>query len=494
MRLGAAHFGIIFEPGAWCQAIYSCRLLRMRRLTLHVPPSPSTSDVNGYSDLRIDSRCLAALCTPTQTTIMATETQAQHAPTVSRSMSRYHRRPAHVPTPPPVPIPVPVPPMPETQEGQPGATLSRSKSRYHRRPTVSQAPPPMPMAPPLRSNTTPAHSEASFPTVSPAARSRTVSSPQQASHAANTAQHRPRTAKQPSAQSSPGSSSAQQHSPGADNEARQIMQKERERQRLLREKYEAEAAARREARRLEMESLEKQQIEEAEAARLKAQQEAEEAEALRRQKAEQKAEQERGKRLRKAESQKMIEQREEETRKAKLREEEMRKAKLEEKQRNAQISSPSTSPPRQDTSHGLFKRRKDESPRAEEPVPVKVSSPPRLSLGLNDREAETIRPGGKGAVLGIDAPSSAVNAGDRVCISLFVGSCVLIRYSELRSYVARNGFNYPSLPQLLLLILSKLLPPYLLNRLMFEHPLFKSSSPESTSRGHYATMNTFVMF
>lgn len=188
------------------------------------------------------------------------------------------------------------------------------------------------------------------------------------------------------------------------------MQKERERQRLLKEKYDAEARAQREAKQAEIDRLERLRQEEEEAARLKIQQEAEEAEALRLQKEEQRAEQERGKRLRKAEAQQVLQQREEEARRAKL-EEKARKTRLEERARQAQTSSPPVSPPRQDAAFGLFKRRKDDGLTAE--APVKSSSPPRLSLSFGDREAETIRPGGGGAVLGIDAPTSAVNAGDR---------------------------------------------------------------------------------
>jgi hypothetical protein len=60
----------------------------------------------------------------------------------------------------------------------------------------------------------------------------------------------------------------------------------------------------------------------------------------------------------------------------------------------------------------MFKRRKDDVLGIE--APVQQSSPPRLSLSRGDPEEDTIRPGGGGVVLGIDAPTSAVNAGDRV--------------------------------------------------------------------------------
>jgi hypothetical protein len=191
--------------------------------------------------------------------------------------------------------------------------------------------------------------------------------------------------------------------------------KERERQRLLKEKYEAEARAQREAKQAEIDRLERLRREEEEAALQQAQREAEEAETLRRQKEEQRAEQERGKRLRKAETQKVLQQREEEARKAK-REESERKAKLEEERaRRAPSSSPPVSPPRHDANYGLFKRRKDDGLTPD--AAVETAKAPQLSLNLGERKSETIRPGGGGAVLGIDAPTSAVNAGDRVSSS-----------------------------------------------------------------------------
>ncbi|KAF2023642.1 hypothetical protein EK21DRAFT_105162 [Setomelanomma holmii] len=311
----------------------------------------------------------------------------------------------------------PVPPMPAVAEMEPqkDAQISRSMSRYHRRPTVSHATTPALPAPrshTLQSQQTP---QVSLPPPSSTARNRAISSPQHASHSANTAQHRPRTAKQTSA-----AGSSQSHSPRADDSVRQLLVKERERQRLLKEKYEAEARAKREEKQAELDRLERLRRDEEEAAALTAQQEAEEAEALRRQKEEQKAEQERGKRLRKAEAQKVLQQREEEARRARQEERE-RKAKQEERERTARqleersrkppSSSPPISPPRQDANFGLFKRRKDDGLTHD--VQAETSRAPRLSLHLGDREPETIRPGGGGAVLGIDAPTSAVNAGDR---------------------------------------------------------------------------------
>jgi hypothetical protein len=253
-------------------------------------------------------------------------------------------------------------------------------------------------------------------------------------HSANTAQHRPRTAKQHAETSA--SASNHSRSPRADDSARQLLQKERERQRLLKEKYEAEARAQREAKQIELDRLDALRQLEEEAALQQAQRDAEEAEALRKQKEELKAEQERGKRLRKAETQKMLQQREEEARNAKRdeserkarRDESERRAKRDESERRAKqdeerarrapSSSPPVSPPRQHVNHGLFKRRKDDGLTPD--APVEAARAPRISLHLEDRESETIRPGGGGAVLGIDAPTSAVNAGDRVSSSVLL--------------------------------------------------------------------------
>jgi multidrug efflux pump subunit AcrA (membrane-fusion protein) len=213
------------------------------------------------------------------------------------------------------------------------------------------------------------------------------------------------------------SNTPRQQSLRGDDSAREVLQREKERQRQLKEKYEAEARAQRQAKQAELERIEKARQQEEVAAQLAAQREAEEAEALRRQREEQRAEQERGKRLQKAETQKVLQQREENVRKAKLEEKERQAtlAKLEHKSRKAPSSSPPVSPPRQqEMGFGMFKRRKDDALGLD--APVQQSNPPQLSLSFDDKEEETIRPGGGGVVLGIDAPTSAVNAGDRVCI------------------------------------------------------------------------------
>ena len=374
---------------------------------------------------------------------MATETipsSAAAAPKMSRyrSVRRAQEQQHH--TSPGAPA---VPPMPAVSEMQPqsDAPISRSMSRYHRRPTTSHAtspnPPPgsntIPNAPPPL----PAQLPPSTPSTS---RNRAVSSPYQSSHSANTGQRRPRTARTRTTEASPPVSNApRQQSLRGDDSAREVLQREKERQRQLKEKYEAEARAQKQAKQAELDRIERMRHEEEEAARLDAQREMEEAEALRRQREEQKAEQERGRRLQKAENQKVLQQREEGVRKAKVEEKERQAtlAKLEQKARKAPSSSPPVSPPRQqETGFGMFKRRKDEALGLD--APVQQPTAPQLSLNLG--EEETIRPGGGGVVLGIDAPTSAVNAGDRVCTSFIKREhATNSRNSALKSCATRSA-------------------------------------------------------
>jgi hypothetical protein len=108
----------------------------------------------------------------------------------------------------------------------------------------------------------------------------------------------------------------------------------------------------------------------------------------------------------------VLQRREDEARSAK-REQDEHRAKLEEERaRRVASASPPVTPPRQDVNVGMFKRRNDDGLSHE--APVETTRAPQLNLNLGDREEETIRPGGGGVVLGIDAPTSAVNAGDRV--------------------------------------------------------------------------------
>jgi hypothetical protein len=238
------------------------------------------------------------------------------------------------------------------------------------------------------------------------------------------------------------SNAPRQQSLRGDDSARDILQREKERQRQLKEKYEAEARAQRQAKQAELDRIEKMRQEEEEAARLEAQREMEETETLRRQREEQKAEHEHRRRLQKAETQKVLQQREDGVRKAKLEEKERQAtlAKLEQKARKAPSSSPPVSPPRQqEIGFGMFKRRKDEALGLD--APAQASAPPQLSLNFD--EEETIRPGGGGIVLGIDAPTSAVNAGDRVCTSsLKYGIKTDNRGSASKSCATRSASCY----------------------------------------------------
>ncbi|CBY00261.1 hypothetical protein LEMA_P013910.1 [Plenodomus lingam JN3] len=316
----------------------------------------------------------------------------------------------------------PLPPMPALPEMQPpkDAPISRSMSRYHRRPTTVSHPhttlPKTPHGAPLSSTTVP--TQQSPPAQAqqlnpPAPRNRPVSSPQHAPHTANTGQPRPKTSRH-------ASDDGRQACPRGDDAARLAMQKERERQRLVREKDEAEAREKREAKEAELNRLEALRLLEEQSVQRNAQQELEDAEALRRQKEELRAEWERSKRLQKAEAQRAMQQKEEQVRRAKQEDRDRRAAQEQASQtsqapRKAQTSSPTASPPRQDVGFGLFKRRKDAALYPD--GPPKFASPPQVAQSRNVAEPETIRPGGGGAVLGIDAPTSAVNAGDRLPVT-----------------------------------------------------------------------------
>jgi hypothetical protein len=224
-----------------------------------------------------------------------------------------------------------------------------------------------------------------------------------------------------------------------------LLQKERERQRLMKEKLEAEARAQKEAKRAELEHLERLRLEQEETARLQAEREVEEAEALRRQKEEEKAEKERGKKLRKAEAQRIIDQKKEEERRAKLERE--NRARLEEKSRTFQaqpLDSPSVSPPRQD-GFGLFRRRKDEGLSISSDERPTTARPRTARQQSSNGASDTITPGGGGAVLGIDAPTSAVNGGERVCAAALEDMYYTNRCDSVsQSYSTRGAFSCPS--------------------------------------------------
>lgn len=299
---------------------------------------------------------------------------------------------------PPMPVMPPVPPM----EPQKDATVSRSMSRYHRRPTTSHAT--AQKAPPGRSNT---DLVPPLPTSAPTApsnpRSRALSSPQQTTaRTTNNVQPRlPNTSKSRAEAVPLVAQSTREPSQTSRIEAKQLLEREAERHRRIKEKQKADKQAKLEAEQVERDREEELRREAEEAEQLRTRRALEEAEELRRQK----EEKERGKRLHKTEKA-------ENAALLKRREDEARKAKHEEEARKAQASPP-TSPPRHPGGFGLFnRRRKDDAPISPERP---VTARPRQTSNGNNRELDTIRPGGGGAVLGIDAPISAVNAGDRVC-------------------------------------------------------------------------------
>jgi hypothetical protein len=182
------------------------------------------------------------------------------------------------------------------------------------------------------------------------------------------------------------------------------MQEETERQKRMHERLKAEKRARLEAEEVEHKKQEKLREEGEEAERLRAQREAQrqadDAEQLWRKK----DEQEHGKRLQKAESAKRIMRREEEE----------RKVKNEQASRRAQVSPP-VSPPKH-AGFGLFKRHKHDATVS----PERTVTRTRSYQNDANRDFDNIEAGGGGAVLGIDAPVSAVNTGDRVRCSYFL--------------------------------------------------------------------------
>lgn len=279
----------------------------------------------------------------------------------------------------------PVQPVQPVQPAADGPQVSRSMSRYHRRPGAANR------GPPVRSATTIVPPlPAAAPVDISSARNRAVSSPSQPPQPSSS---RYRTEGAPNVPQY-GRERAQH----AREEAKQLLQEEAERQRRMQERQRAERRAHQEAEE-ERARQEKARKEQEEAERARAQREAAEAEQLRRQREQQqREEQERGKRLHKAESAAHQQRREEEERKL--------------RQRNH--VTPPTSPPR---FGGLFHRkRKDDAPMSPERHVEPVALVNKIPQASNERERdlENIRIGGGGAVLGIDAPISAVNAGDRV--------------------------------------------------------------------------------
>ncbi|KAF2871346.1 hypothetical protein BDV95DRAFT_595194 [Massariosphaeria phaeospora] len=294
------------------------------------------------------------------------------------------------PAAPPVPAMPPAAPM----EPQKEATVSRSMSRYHRRPQTSNGP--STKAPPIRSNTVQVPPVPSPAQTSSAARNRATSSPQQPSRAASNAQSRVPNLARSRPDAAPLLEKLEgNREPGqtARDEAKQLMRDEAERQQRMQETLRAEKRFRLEAEQAERDRQERLRSED-EAARSRA--EGEEAEEARRQK----EEDERGKRLRKAATTKMLQQRDDE----------QRRARYDQAARKAQTSPPVSPPKHGGAFGGLFRRRKDDAPSSPE-SPADAAKSRQTSN--EKRDLETIRPGGGGAVLGIDAPISASNAGDR---------------------------------------------------------------------------------
>jgi hypothetical protein len=295
-----------------------------------------------------------------------------------------HQTPVETP-----PIPA-VPPLP--MEALNAAPVSRSMSRYHRRPPTTSHPPSA-KPPPLRSATVDVPPQPLLSQDPAAARNRALSSPYARAapdvspRAPNTLRAWPEAPPMPTTDARPTT---------AREDARQLLQAEADRQRRMREQIEADKRAKAKAEQAERARQEQQRREIEDAGRLRLQEEAEAAEELRRQT----EEKERGRRLQKVESAKRAQEREEAE----------RRARIEESARNASLSSTVSSPPRQGARFGIFGRRRDNSAASQSPPSTARPS----HTGHENKDIDTIRPGGGGAVLGIDAPISAVNAGDRV--------------------------------------------------------------------------------
>jgi hypothetical protein len=297
-----------------------------------------------------------------------------------RSVRRVQAQQAEQHQPPPIPTmpPMPLPPLPPIESTTPNdSPISRSRSRYHRRPTISNAPPAK--GPPLRSATIPVPPPPTAPEKTTIPRYRALSSPQ----APGPSNVQPRVPSAPHARDTTPTASSLTRPRTARDEAKQLIQDEAERYRRIKERQEAERRDRLRGEHAERERQEQTRREEEDdaAQRVWAEQEAEEAAEARRQQ----EEKERGKRLHKTESAKRVRQR-----------------------------SPPVSPPRHAGGFSMFRRRHEGGHSSPKSPPNEPSDwkPPQTSHG--DRDMDNIKAGGGGAVLGIDAPLSAVNAGDRV--------------------------------------------------------------------------------
>ncbi|KAF2276494.1 uncharacterized protein EI97DRAFT_442432 [Westerdykella ornata] len=271
-----------------------------------------------------------------------------------------------------IPIP-PVPAIPQmpSSEFQRDAPVSRSMSRYHRRPTVSHGSAQKPQMAPLAA--------AAPVSAAPSnARSRAQGSAQYT--ASNSRVNEPAplpNTSRPRREESPLVSApvGREPSQAARDEAKQLMEQEAERQRRMQEKLKAQKRAMLEIQEREAEAAQREH-------RMKDEQEL----------------------------QRQVQQAESAARFKKEEEEEVHRARLRKKAPEAQQTrSPPTSPQR----HGLHlfgRRRKEDTPSSPE-TQTQIEQQ-RLRSDSSDREFNTIRPGGGGAVPGIDAPVSAINAED----------------------------------------------------------------------------------
>lgn len=225
--------------------------------------------------------------------------------------------------------------------------------------------------------------------------------------------------------------------PAARDEARQLIQGEAERQRRMQAKLRADKRAKFEAEQAEKERLERD-AEDAERAR--AQKEAEQAEQAEQAQLEKEAERaERHERQKKTDGAGRSKVRHEESRsKGKEHRERdhhessrrpQRPPQLKEEPDGSRLKTPPEKPPnphspsKHGTKFGFLKKRKeDDSPKSPN-NPANISKPRQVSNGNGPPVINTllggngppmsIKPGGGGVVPGIDAPISAVNAGDR---------------------------------------------------------------------------------
>ncbi|KAF2743203.1 hypothetical protein M011DRAFT_411115 [Sporormia fimetaria CBS 119925] len=345
---------------------------------------------------------------------MATETAAppSEGATALTSFLRYRSvRRAQAQPQPPQPVPAPpvpqVPPIEQLKDKTDEAPVSRSMSRYHRRPTVShQTAPPVPS---LNGGHAPPNATAPSAQI---ARNRALSSPQ------NQTAHEERKISDPSER--------------AREEARQILEGETDRHQIMQQRIKAEQRAKLEALEKEQERVKREQARRADeeaSEELRRQCEAAELDRQRREKEEQeyavrqrrqKEEQEQAERQRRRR-----EEQDHAERQRREREEHEHGRRLQKsegatrlRKNKSQPLTPPTSPPRHGGGFSLFgRRRRDdaslspEHSKSLEPLSDLRSAHLQKTEDRDNRDMEFIPQGGGGAV--IDAPKSAINAGER---------------------------------------------------------------------------------